>query len=155
MTWGIWQILTRALKNLKNFHFKGLLLTKVYNIWAKKSTEDLCLMVLNMDVKFERKMTCAFKNDMTWHISVEKQSTAFFFFFFFFTAHFLKSYQSILYFPMVSPWESFCQITVTFLAKHLCYLCSIFSINLHFTGTTFYVSSCEKFILKNNNRFWS
>ena len=27
-------ILTRALKNLKNLHFNGLLLTKVYNVWA-------------------------------------------------------------------------------------------------------------------------
>ena len=34
---GIWRILTRALKNLKNLHLNGLLLTKVYNVWAKKS----------------------------------------------------------------------------------------------------------------------
>ena len=34
--WGIWQILTRALENLKNLHFNRLLLTKVYNVWAKK-----------------------------------------------------------------------------------------------------------------------
>ena len=45
----IWQILTRALKILKNLHFHGLLLSKVYNVWAKKvqksmfdSTEDWC-----------------------------------------------------------------------------------------------------------------
>ena len=72
----------------------------------KKSTEDLCLMVLNIDAKHEGKVTCAFKNDMAWHISAEKQSTAFFFSlssFFFFTAHFLKNFQSILCFPMVSP----------------------------------------------------
>ena len=36
LTWGIWRILTQALKNLKNLHFNGLLLTKVYNVWAKK-----------------------------------------------------------------------------------------------------------------------
>ena len=36
LTWGIWRILTWALKNLKNLHFNGLLLTKVYNVWAKK-----------------------------------------------------------------------------------------------------------------------
>ena len=35
-TLGIWQILTRALKNLTNLHFNGLLLTKVYNFWLKK-----------------------------------------------------------------------------------------------------------------------
>ena len=31
-----WQILTRALECLKNLHFDGLLLTKVYNVWANK-----------------------------------------------------------------------------------------------------------------------
>ena len=36
LTWGIWQILTWALKSLKNFHFNGLLLNKVYIVWAKK-----------------------------------------------------------------------------------------------------------------------
>ena len=74
LTWGIWQILTWALEILEDLHFNGLLLTKVYNGWAKKSTEDLCSMVLNTDVKFEGKLTCAFKNDMTWHISAEKQN---------------------------------------------------------------------------------
>ena len=36
LTWGIWQILTWALESLKNFHFNGLLLSKVYIVWAKK-----------------------------------------------------------------------------------------------------------------------
>ena len=31
-----WQILTRVLESLKNIHFNGLLLTKVYNVWSKK-----------------------------------------------------------------------------------------------------------------------
>ena len=35
-TWGIWRILTRTLKNLKNLRFNGLVLTKVYNVWTKK-----------------------------------------------------------------------------------------------------------------------
>ena len=39
-------------------------LTKVYNVSAKKSTEELCLMVLKIDAKFKGKVTCAFKNDM-------------------------------------------------------------------------------------------
>ena len=47
-------------QNLKNFQFYGLLLTKAYNVWAKKKyrgvifdfTEDWC--------KFEGKMTCTF-----------------------------------------------------------------------------------------------
>ena len=60
LTWGIWQILPRALENLKNLHFNRLLLTKVYNVWAKKSIEELCLMALKIDAKFEGKLTCAF-----------------------------------------------------------------------------------------------
>ena len=64
LTWGIWQILTWALKNLKNLHFNGLLLNKVYNVWAKKSIGEFCLMALNIDATFEGKLTCAFKNDM-------------------------------------------------------------------------------------------
>ena len=36
LTWRIWRILTLALKNLKNLHFNGLFLIKVYNVWAKK-----------------------------------------------------------------------------------------------------------------------
>ena len=36
LTWGIWRILIWALENLKNLHFNELLLTKVYNVWAKK-----------------------------------------------------------------------------------------------------------------------
>ena len=41
LTWGIWQILTRALESLKNVNFNRLLLTKVHNVWAKKSIEEL------------------------------------------------------------------------------------------------------------------
>ena len=36
LTWGIWWILTSALGNLKKLHFHGLLLTKVFNVWALK-----------------------------------------------------------------------------------------------------------------------
>ena len=64
LTWGIWRILTWALENLKNLHFNGLLLNKVYNVWAKKSIGEFCLMALNIDATFEGKLTCAFKNDM-------------------------------------------------------------------------------------------
>ena len=55
----IWEILTRALKNLKYLHFKRLLLTKVYNVRAKKSIEELYLMALKIDAKFEGELTCA------------------------------------------------------------------------------------------------
>ena len=53
-------ILIQALKNLKNLHFNGLPLTNVYNVWTKKSIEELCLMALKTDAKFEGKMTSAF-----------------------------------------------------------------------------------------------
>ena len=36
LTLGIWQMLTVVLENPKNFPFNGLLLTRVYNVWAKK-----------------------------------------------------------------------------------------------------------------------
>ena len=36
LTLGIWRILTRALETLKNFHFNGLLLSKVFIVWAKQ-----------------------------------------------------------------------------------------------------------------------
>ena len=69
---GIWRILTWTLKKLKNLHFNGLLLTKVYNIWARKSKEELCLMALNTEAKFQWKMTCAFwKFSFTaWEIAI-------------------------------------------------------------------------------------
>ena len=64
LTWGIWRILTQALKNLKHLHSNGLLLNKVYSVWAKESVGEFCLMALNIDATFEGKLTCAFKNDM-------------------------------------------------------------------------------------------
>ena len=65
LTWGIWRILTRALESLKNFHFNRLLLIKVYIVWAKKSTEELSFVTLKSDAKFEEKLTCGLKNDMS------------------------------------------------------------------------------------------
>ena len=38
LTWRIWWFYNRAYENLKNLHFNGLFLTKVYNVWTKKST---------------------------------------------------------------------------------------------------------------------
>ena len=40
--------------------FNGLLLTKLYNVRAKESIEELRLITLKIDVKFEGKLTCAF-----------------------------------------------------------------------------------------------
>ena len=53
----ICQILTRALKSLKNFDFDGLLLSRVY------ITEELSFMTLKSDTKFGEESTCRFKID--------------------------------------------------------------------------------------------
>ena len=51
LTWGIWQLLTRALENPKSLHFNKLLLTKAYNAQVKTSIEELCLVTLTIDAK--------------------------------------------------------------------------------------------------------
>ena len=64
LTWGIWQILTQALNSLKNLHFNKLLLTKVYNVWAKKKAQRSYLSWHWRTVKtFEKKLTCGLEND--------------------------------------------------------------------------------------------
>ena len=44
-TWGIWQIVTWALENLKHLHFNGLLLIKVFNVWDKKVQRDILIYI--------------------------------------------------------------------------------------------------------------
>ena len=61
LTLRIWWILTWALESLKNFHFNGFLLSKVYIAWTKKSTEELSFMKLKKDAKFGEESTCRFK----------------------------------------------------------------------------------------------
>ena len=39
-------------------------MTKVYNVSAKKCTEELSFMALKSDAKFEEQLTCGLKNDM-------------------------------------------------------------------------------------------
>ena len=48
----------------ENLHFDVLLLSKVYYVWTKKSTEELCVTTLKNDAKCEEELTCAWKNDM-------------------------------------------------------------------------------------------
>ena len=157
MTWRIWQILTWALKNLKICTLMDCfdqsiqcLSQKKYRGFMFDGTEYWCKMWRKNDLRLQKWHTMTY---FSWKTKHHIFLLLFSFFFFFFTVHFLKNYQSILYFPMVSPYESFRQITVAFSASRLCYLCNIFSIN--FTATTFCGSSFEKFVLKNNNRFWS
>ena len=62
ITWRIWQIFTWTLKSLENLHFNGILLTKVYIVWAKKSTEEISFMTLKSEIW--RKLTCGLENDI-------------------------------------------------------------------------------------------
>ena len=50
-------------QNLNNLDFNGLLLTKYIQCLSLASTEELCLMTLNIDAKFEGKLTYSSKNN--------------------------------------------------------------------------------------------
>ena len=47
LKWGMWQILTQKFCP-KNVHFNRLLLTKVYNAWAKKRIEEVLKVMQNL-----------------------------------------------------------------------------------------------------------
>ena len=51
----------QSTQKYKESHFNEPFLTKLHNVWAKKSTEELCLMRLKINAKFEGKLTCACK----------------------------------------------------------------------------------------------
>ena len=64
MTKGIWQIFTKTRLKVKKF---GLLLDPCIQsrkCMSSKFTEDLCVMTMKNDAKFEQKFTGQFKNDM-------------------------------------------------------------------------------------------
>ena len=44
----------------KKFALYWAAFDQVYNVWAEKSAEELCLIALKTDAKFEGKLTCAF-----------------------------------------------------------------------------------------------
>ena len=54
------------LKISKNLYFNGLPLTKVYNVWLKKSTERLCLIAVKIDAKLKENWLVLSK--MTWRV---------------------------------------------------------------------------------------
>ena len=61
LTSGIWQILTRALENIKNLHFNGLFLISVFNVLAKNlqrsyihATEGWCNIWRKTDLYFPK-----------------------------------------------------------------------------------------------------
>ena len=66
LTWGIWQIFTRALESLKNMHFNGLHLTKVCNVSAKKAQRSYLSCHWRGMQNFDKNWLVVRK--MTWRI---------------------------------------------------------------------------------------
>ena len=48
----------------ENWHFDVLLLSKIYYVLSKKSTEELCVITLKNKAKFEKELICTLKNNM-------------------------------------------------------------------------------------------
>ena len=63
MTWGIWWILKWAVASLKICTFMYYFCRK-YIMLEPKSTEELCVITLTNDAKFEKKLTCTLKKRM-------------------------------------------------------------------------------------------
>ena len=59
--------LTRALKSLKNLHFNGLLVTKVYNVWAKTVQRSYLSWHWRVMQNLKKNWLVVWK--MTWGIS--------------------------------------------------------------------------------------
>ena len=70
LTWGIWRILTRALENLKNLHFNGLLLNKVH-VWTKKKYRGILLDGIEYWCNIWKKTDLCFQK---WHEEFSKFS---------------------------------------------------------------------------------
>ena len=66
LTWVIWWILSWALENLENLHFNGLLLTIVYNVWAKKVQRSYIWLHWRLRQKLKENWLVFSK--MTWRI---------------------------------------------------------------------------------------
>ena len=66
LTWGICQILNWALESLKNFHFNGLLLIKVYTAWTEKVQRSYLSWQWRVMQNLERKLLAVSK--LTWEI---------------------------------------------------------------------------------------
>ena len=64
MTWGIWHIFTRALKSIKIGTLMGRFVQS-RKCMSLKFTEELCVMTMKNDTKFEEELACHFKIDMT------------------------------------------------------------------------------------------
>ena len=60
---GTWQILTRGLKSLENFHFNGLLLSKVCIILARNVQRSYLSWHWRVMQNLKKKLTCGLEND--------------------------------------------------------------------------------------------
>ena len=120
---------------------------KKYRGFMFDGTEYWCKIWRKNDLNFQN------WHAMTYFSWKTKHHISLLFFSFFLLCIFLKIISQFC----ISKWSIRRKVfdKFSFSARHLCYLCNIFNINLHFTTTTFYGSSCEKFVFKNNNRFWS
>ena len=67
LTWRIWQILTQALRNLKNLHFNGLLLTRVY-VWELKKKVQRSYLWLHWILLQNLKENWPVLSKITWRI---------------------------------------------------------------------------------------
>ena len=57
------QTFDRPCEISQNLYFDRLLLLKVYKISAKKSMQEICLMIPKSCAKFEKKLIFCFKNN--------------------------------------------------------------------------------------------
>ena len=64
LTWGISWILTQPLKSFKNLHFNGLLLNKIYNVWAKKLQRSYVSWQWRVMQNLTKKLTWGLENYM-------------------------------------------------------------------------------------------
>ena len=64
LTWGISWILTQPLKSFKNLHFNGLLLNKIYNVWAKQLQRSYVSWQWRVMQNLTKKLTWGLENYM-------------------------------------------------------------------------------------------
>ena len=63
ITLEIWWVLMRVVASLKICTLMWNVCRK-YIVWSKKSTEELWVITLKNNAKFEKELTCILKNDM-------------------------------------------------------------------------------------------
>ena len=56
--------LNQSTRGCQNLNFDGILLSKVDNVWTLKFAEELGVMGIKNNAKFEEELTCHFKTGM-------------------------------------------------------------------------------------------